>query len=103
MTILIKVENERIMIKHYVPEMITDRTGWIEIENYQEPERREGKVAEEFYRDGQIVVEYKDIPEPEKTEEQIIIETLQEQIETLQEQIVELQTAMADMFEGGIA
>lgn len=96
MTILIKVENERIMIKHYVPEMITDRTGWIEIENYQEPEQREGKVAEEYYRDGQIVVEYKDIPEPEKTEEQI-------KIETLQEQIVELQTAMANMFEGGIA
>lgn len=96
MTILIRVENERIMIKHYVPEMITDRTGWIEIENYQEPEQREGKVAEEYYRDGQIVVEYKDIPEPEKTEEEI-------KIEELQVQIAELQTAMANMFEGGIA
>ena len=96
MTILIRVENERIMIKHYVPEMITDRTGWIEIENYQEPEQREGKVAEEYYRDGQIVVEYKDIPEPEKTEEEI-------QIETLQAQIAELQIAIASMFEGGIA
>lgn len=96
MTILIRVENERIMVKHYVPEMITDRTGWIEIENYQEPEQREGKVAEEYYRDGQIVVEYKDIPEPEKTEEQI-------KIEELQVQIAELQTAMANMFEGGIA
>lgn len=96
MTILIRVENERIMIKHYVPEMITDRTGWIEIENYQEPEQREGKVAEEYYRDGQIVVEYKDIPEPEKTEEEI-------KIETLQAQIAELQIAIASMFEGGIA
>ena len=96
MTILIRVENERIMIKHYVPEMITDRTGWIEINDYQEPEQREGKVAEEFYRDGQIVVEYKDIPEPEKTEEEI-------KIETLQAQIAELQIAIASMFEGGIA
>ena len=96
MTILIRVENERIMIKHYVPEMITDRTGWIEIENYQEPEQREGKVAEEYYRDGQILVEYKDIPEPEKTEEEI-------KIETLQAQIAELQIAIASMFEGGIA
>lgn len=96
MTILIRVENERIMVKHYVPEMIEDRTGWIEIENYQEPEQREGKVAEEYYRDGQIVVEYKDIPKPPKTEEQI-------KIEELQVQIAELQTAMANMFEGGIA
>lgn len=96
MDILIRVENERIMVKHYVPEMIEDRTGWIEINDYQEPEQREGKVAEEFYRDGQIVVEYKDIPEPEKTEVEI-------QIETLQAQIAELQIAIASMFEGGIA
>lgn len=94
MTILIKVENERIMIKHYVPEMITDRTGWIEIENYQEPEQREGKVAEEYYRDGQIVVEYKDIPEPEKTEEQI-------QYEALKKQVDDIQMAILSMYEGG--
>lgn len=94
MTILIKVENERIMIKHYVPEMITDRTGWIEIENYQEPEQREGKVAEEFYRDGQIVVEYKDIPEPEKTEEQI-------QYEALKKQVDDMQMAILSLYEGG--
>lgn len=96
MTILIRVENERVVVKHYVPEMIEDRTGWIEIDNYQEPEQKEGKVAEEFYRDGQIVIEYKDIPEPPKTDEQI-------KIEKLQAQILELQTAMASMFEGGIA
>ena len=96
MTILIRVENERIVVKHYVPEMIEDRTGWIEIDNYQEPEQKEGKVANEYYRDGKIVVEYEDIPEPPKTEEQI-------KIEKLQAQIVELQTAMASMFEGGIA
>lgn len=96
MTILIRVENERVVVKHYVPEMIEDRTGWIEINNYQEPEQKEGKVAEEYYRDGQIVVEYKDIPEPEKTEEEI-------KIETLQAQIAELQIAIASMFEGGIA
>lgn len=94
MTILIRVENERIMIKHYVPEMITDRTGWIEIENYQEPEQREGKVAEEYYRDGQIVVEYKDIPEPEKTEEQI-------QYEALKKQVDDMQMAILSLYEGG--
>lgn len=94
MTILIKVENERIMIKHYVPEMIEDRTGWIEIENYQEPEQREGKVAEEYYRDGQIVVEYKDIPEPEKTEEQI-------QYEALKKQVDDMQMAILSLYEGG--
>ena len=27
MTILIRVENERVVVKHYVPEMIEDRTG----------------------------------------------------------------------------
>lgn len=96
MTILIRVENERVVVKHYVPEMIEDRTGWIEIQDYQEPEQKEGKIAEEFYRDGQIAVEYKDIPEPPKTEEQI-------KIETLQAQIAELQIATASMFEGGIA
>lgn len=94
MTILIRVENEHIMVKHYVPEMITDRTGWIEIENYQEPEQREGKVAEEFYRDGQIVVEYKDIPEPPKTEEQI-------QYEALKKQVDDMQMAILSMYEGG--
>ena len=94
MTILIRVENERIMIKHYVPEMITDRTGWIEIENYQEPEQREGKVAEEYYRDGQIVVEYKDIPEPEKTEEEI-------QYEALKKQVDDMQMAILSLYEGG--
>lgn len=94
MTILIRVENERIMVKHYVPEMITDRTGWIEIENYQEPEQREGKVAEEFYRDGQIVVEYKDIHEPPKTEEQI-------QYEALKKQVYDMQMVFLSMYEGG--
>lgn len=94
MTILIRVENERIMIKHYVPEMITDRTGWIEINDYQEPEQREGKVAEEFYRDGQIVVEYKDIPEPEKTEEEI-------QYEALKKQVDDMQMAILSLYEGG--
>lgn len=94
MTILIRVENERIMIKHYVPEMITDRTGWIEIENYQEPEQREGKVAEEYYRDGQIVVEYKDIPEPEKTEEEIRYEALKKQVD-------DMQMAILSLYEGG--
>lgn len=96
MTILIRVENERVVVKHYVPEMIEDRTGWIEIQNYQEPEQKEGKIANEYYRDGKIVVEYEDIPEPEKTEEQI-------QIETLQAQIAELQIAIASMFEGSVA
>lgn len=94
MTILIRVESERIMVKHYVPEMIEDRTGWIEIENYQEPEQREGKVAEEYYRDGQIVVEYKDIPEPEKTEEQI-------QYEALKKQVDDMQMAILSLYEGG--
>ena len=94
MTILIRVENERIMIKHYVPEMIEDRTGWIEINDYQEPEQREGKVAEEFYRDGQIVVEYKDIPETPKTEEQI-------QYEALKKQVDDMQMAILSMYEGG--
>lgn len=94
MTILIKVENERIMVKHYVPEMIEDRTGWIEIQDYQEPEQREGKVAEEFYRDGQIVVEYKDIPESPKTEEQI-------QYEALKKQVNDMQMVILSMYEGG--
>lgn len=94
MTILIRVENERVVVKHYVPEMIEDRTGWIEINDYQEPEQREGKVAEEFYRDGQIVVEYKDIPEPPKTEEQI-------QYESLKKQVDDMQMAILSMYEGG--
>lgn len=94
MDILIRVENERIMVKHYVPSMITDKTGWIEIENYQEPEQKEGKVAEEFYRDGQIVVEYKDIPESPKTEEQI-------QYEALKKQVDDMQMAILSMYEGG--
>ena len=94
MTILIRVENERVVVKHYVPEMIEDRTGWIEIKDYQEPEQREGKVAEEFYRDGQIVVEYKDIPEPLKTEEQI-------QYEALKKQVDDMQMAILSMYEGG--
>lgn len=95
MTILIRVENERIMVKHYVPEMIEDRTGWIEINDYQEPEQREGKVAEEYYRDGQIVVEYKDIPEPPKDEMELIIEDLQKQVSELQELVL-------STMEGGI-
>ena len=95
MTILIRVENERVVVKHYVPEMIEDRTGWIEINNYQEPEQKEGKIANEYYRDGKIVVEYEDIPEPPKDEKDLRLEKMQQQIDELQE-------ALINTFEGGI-
>ena len=95
MTILIRVENERVVVKHYVPEMIEDRTGWIEINNYQEPEQKEGKIANEYYRDGKIVVEYEDIPKPPKDEKELMIEDLQKQVSELQELVL-------STIEGGI-
>lgn len=91
MKILIKIdENNRVTNWFFKPELLDDKTGWIEIDDYESPKQVEGKSAIEYYRDGKIVVEYKDLPPTPEEELEKIKKEYDQKIEMLEMAIMDV-------------
>lgn len=98
MKILIKIdENNRVTNWFFKPELLEDKTGWIEIDDYKEPVQKESKQAIEYYRDGKIVVEYEDLPPTPEDELEKIKKEYDQKIEMLEMAIMDV----ADIALGG--